>query len=208
MWEQIVICFWPRGSFSAGSCAMLVAFVEPQIQLAIDRLLPTKAKCLELMNLWKGFANSWICFIKIEALPKVWFLSHMWSELWGLMRVWLTSSCFNSWIWQTLLLWLVCVPWQNIISTMCCSLMVTSWGWSVREQTLTNTSVLPQAHPMPAHILNCKAATSIVRGYALWLHLKWKHLLCNDYLLLPVLGVKDVILSLHNNFHYLIIVAF
>ena len=74
VWNKLdVICFRPRqcrGSFFANFCPMFVAFLEPQIQLAIDQSLPTPTY---LTNLWKVFANSWMFYQ--EALPRVWFLS-------------------------------------------------------------------------------------------------------------------------------------
>ena len=52
---------------SATSCPMFAAFLEQQIQLSVDRSLPTTAyhrKPLKSNKLVKDFASSWICFIK------------------------------------------------------------------------------------------------------------------------------------------------
>ena len=57
---------------------MSIAFLVPEIQSAIVRLLstpPTNVKHMELLTiLSETFANSWICFYQ-EVLPKLWFVS-------------------------------------------------------------------------------------------------------------------------------------
>ena len=50
---------------------MFIAFLQPEIQSAIDRSLPTTAhqcKALEPTNPWEVFANSWIGFTKRPCL--------------------------------------------------------------------------------------------------------------------------------------------
>ena len=57
---------------------MFVGFLEPQIQLAIDRLLPTpthQCKALGTNKSVKGFCK-FLDILYQKALPKVWFLSH------------------------------------------------------------------------------------------------------------------------------------
>ena len=72
MWERISCVYLrPRGSFSANSCPIFIAFLQPEIQLAIDRSLPTPAhqrKALGTNESVRGFANSWICFTKKPCL--------------------------------------------------------------------------------------------------------------------------------------------
>ena len=44
MWERISCVYVrPRGSFSANFCPMFIAFLQPEIQSAIDQSLPTPA---------------------------------------------------------------------------------------------------------------------------------------------------------------------
>ena len=68
-----MIYFRTRVSFSANFCAMFIAFVQPVILSAIDRLLPTPAyqrKVLRSMRvlLVPGYQ---------EALPKFWVVSRV-----------------------------------------------------------------------------------------------------------------------------------
>ena len=66
-------------SFSANFCPMFVAFPEPKVQSAIDRLLPTTAhqgKAHGANKTKRFFANSWMCFIK-RPRPKFRFLSRV-----------------------------------------------------------------------------------------------------------------------------------
>ena len=45
VWERISCAYFrPRGSFSANFCPIFTAFLQPEIQSAIDRSLPTPAR--------------------------------------------------------------------------------------------------------------------------------------------------------------------
>ena len=90
MWERIsYVYFRPRGSFSANFCSIFIAFLQPEIQSAIDRSLPTPAhqrkapgtidnSFLLYYLCWnqriRFFTNSWICFTKRPCLNFVFLL--------------------------------------------------------------------------------------------------------------------------------------
>ena len=76
VWERIsCVYFRPRGSFSANFCPMFIAFLQPGVQSAIDRSLPTPPTNVKRWNqrICERFLLNHIFYL--EALPKFQFLS-------------------------------------------------------------------------------------------------------------------------------------